>query len=275
MRYSCFTFVFALLLSCFAVLQALCGPVAAANQLSAPRVGVVHYAGGGVYLLYGLPGSYVIGPRVLDGADSVSFSAQGGLTARQGLLTLLRSDLSTAGTLQTGESNPVLGMDGDLTTAIAWLPATQQLAHWNGQAFASVPTPDLAQEGDVSFVSKRDSKTAILLLHSRDGSVSEASVSLETGQITSVTPIAGAHGPSFRQQSFLLYTDHHDLAITTQANGDTKKFSLAADDVRVERASSDCLHLRSAKTQRDWLLHFHNGGFDLAELPAPPAETAK
>jgi hypothetical protein len=273
MRYSFATFIF-VLLSCFATLQALCGPVAA-SQLSAPRVGVVRYTSGGVYLLYGLPGSYVIGPRVLDGADSVSFSERGGLMVRKGSLSLLRSDLSTAGMLETGESNPLLGMDGDLTTAIAWLPSSQKLAYWNGQAFASVSVPDLSREGSVSFVSKRDSKTAVLLLHSPDGFVSEASVSLETGQVTSVTAIAGAHGPSFRHQDFVLFLDNHELVIATPANGNAKRLALAADDVRVERVSSDCLHLWSLATKRDWLLHFRSNDFDLAELPLPSAEVVK
>ena len=275
MKYSFATFVFVLLLSCFATLQVLCGQVAARNQLSAPRVGVVRYADGRVYLLYGLPGSYVIGPRVLDDADSVSFSERGGLVARKRSLVLLRSDFSLVGEFETGESNPLLGMDGDLTTAIAWLPSTKRLVHWDGQAFAAVSAPDLSQEGDISFVSKRDSKTATLLLHSSNGFASEASVSLETGQVTSVTAIGGAHGRLFRHGSFVLFPENHDLVITTPANGNTKKFPLAADDLRVERVSSDCLHLRSLKTQQDWLLHFRGGDCDLAELPPPSAEGAK
>jgi hypothetical protein len=256
-------------------LQTLCGQVAAANQLSAPRVGVIRYASGGVYLLFGLPGSYVIGPRLLNGADSVSFSEQGGLVARKGLLALLRSDFSAAAVFETSESNPMLGMDGDLTTAIAWLPSAQKLTHWNGQAFVSVSVPDLLREGDVDFVSKRDSKTAVLLLHSPSGFVSEASVSLETGQITSVTTIAGAHGRSFRYQSFVLCLDNHELVITTPVTGNTKMFPLAAGDLRIEQVSSDCLHLQSRTTQRDWLLHFRNGDFDLAELSVPSMEAMK
>jgi hypothetical protein len=275
MKYSFATFVFVLLLSCFAMLQVLYGQVAAANQLSAPRVGVVRYADGGVYLLYGLPGSYVIGPRVLDGADSASFSERGGLVARKGSLALLRSDFSLVGTFETGESNPLLGMDDDLTKAIAWLPSTKRLVHWDGQAFAAVSVPDLSREGNIGFVSKRDNRTALLLLHSSDGFASEASVSLETGQVTSVTVIAGAHGHSFRHGPFVLFPENHDLVITTPANGNTKRFPLAADDLSVERVSSDCLHLSSSATRRDWLLHFHNGDFDLAELPPPSVEVAK
>lgn len=264
-----------LLLSCFAALQIVCGQVAAASQLSAPRVGVVRYASGNVYLLYGLPGSYVIGPCVLDHTDALSFSERGGLAARQGSLVLLHPDFSTAATVETGESNPVPGINGDLTTAIAWLPSAQKLVHWNGQAFVSVSVPGLSSEGNVSFVSKRDNKTAVLLLHSAEGSVSEASVSLETGQVISVTTIAGAHGPSYQHQSFLIYATDHKLAITTPTNGSLKKFSLAADDLEFEQASSDCFHLRSKTTQRNWLLHFHNSDFELAELPAPPAEAMR
>jgi hypothetical protein len=270
--FAIFAFV---LLSCFATLQILCGQVAATHQLSAPRVGVIRYASGDVYLLYGLPGNYVIGPRVRDRVDALSFSERGGLAARQGSLMLLRPDFSTTASLQTGESSPVLGLDSDLTTAIAWLPSAQKLAHWNGQAFVSVSVPDILREGEVSLVSKRDDKTAVLTLHSVEGTVTEVTISLETGQVLSVTTIAGAHGPSYRYQSFVLCTIDHHLAMVIPADSNIKKLPLIADDWEFEQASSDCLHLRSKATRRDWLLHFHNGGFDLTELPAPSAEAVK
>ena len=271
MRYPFSPFVFLLFLSCFAAIQILCGQIAA-RQLSSPRVGVVRYADGSLYLLYGLPGSYLVGPRVLGGTDDASFSQRGGIVARKGLITLLRPDLSTVGTFETaGESNPLLGIDDDLTTAIAWLPSTQRLAHWNGQSFATVSVPDTLREGEVCFVSKRDGQTASLLLHSPDGSVSEASVSLATGQLISVMPLAGAHGRAFRQGSFVLYSDNQSLAITTPANGNTKQLPLPGSELKMERISSDCLHVRSLTARRDWVLHFHNGSFDLEELPPPPS----
>ncbi len=271
MRQSFPPFVFLLFLSCFAAIQTLCGQIAA-RQLSSPRVGVVRYADGGLYLLYGLPGSYLVGPRVLDGTDDASFSQGGGIVARKGSIALLRSDFSTLGTFEmAGENNPLLGINDDLTTAIAWLPSTQRLVHWNGQSFASVSVPDILREGEVSFVSKRDGKTASLLLHSSDGSVSEASISLATGQLMSVMPLAGAQGRAFRQGSFVLFSDNHNLTITTPSNGNTKQLPLPGSDLKIERISSDSLHVRSLTARRDWVLHFHNGDCDLEELPPPPS----
>jgi hypothetical protein len=271
MRYSLPTSVFLLFLCCFAAIQTLCGQIAA-HQLSSPRIGVVRYADGSLYLLYGLPGSYLIGPRVLDGTDAASFSKQGGIVSRKGTLALLRADLSTAQTFEaTGETSPILGINDDLTTAIAWLPSVQKLVHWNGQSFASVSVPDLLREGEVSFVSKSDNRTASLLLHSPDGSVNEASVSLGTGQLVSVMPITGAHGRAFRQGSFVLFSDNRNLTITTPSNGNTKQIPISGGNLKMERISSDCLHVRSLTSQRDWVLHFHNGDFDLEELPPPPS----
>lgn len=275
MRYSFATFAFALTLSCFATLQILCGQIAAAHQVSSPRVAAARYAKGGVYLLYGLPGNYVLGPRVLGGVDAASFSERGGIVARAGLLMLLDSDFSLMGTFEAGENKPLLGIDGDSTTAIAWLPAAQKLAHWDGQSFAVVSVPDLSREGEVTFVSKHDSRTASLLLHSSNGSVSEASVSLQTGQVLSVATVAGAQGSSFRYRSLVIFSDHGDLVIATPSDGNTKRFPLGVDDLKIERASSDCLHLSSPAARRNWLLHFHQGDFDLAELPSPSAEAAK
>jgi hypothetical protein len=275
MKHSFLTFAFVLALSFFASLQVLCGQIAAAHQLSSPRVGVVRYPDGGVYLLYGLPGNYVLGPRVLDGADAASFSERGGLVARKGSLSLLDPDLSLIGTFETGEGMPLVDINGDPATAIAWLPAAQKLVHWNGQAFVSVSVPGLSQEGEVSFVSKRNPQTASLLLHSPSGSVSEASVSLQTGQILSVTTIVGAQGPSFRYRSFIIFSGDRDLLIATPSDGNTRRFPLGTADLKIERAASDCLHISSPTAQRNWLLHFRNNDMDLAELPSLPVEVTK
>ena len=275
MKHSLLTFAFALALSLFATLQVLCGQIAAAHQLSSPRVGVVRYPDGGVYLLYGLPGNYVLGPRMLDGADAASFSERCGIVARKGSLALLGPDLSLVGTFEAGERAPLLGIDSDPATAIAWLPTAQKLVHWNGQSFASVSVPDLSQEGEVSFVSKRDSQTASLLLHSPSGSVSEASVSLQTGQILSVATTAGVQGSSFRYRSFVIFSNGRDVVIATPSDGNTRRFPLGTDDLKIERASSDCLHISSPTTRRNWLLHFRNNDIDLAELPPSPVEVTK
>ena len=158
-----------------------------------------------------------------------------------------------------------------MNTAIAWLPSTQRLVHWGGQGFASVSVPGLSQEAEVSFVSKRDSKTASLLLHTASGSVSEALVSLETGELLSLTTLAGVHGWSFRQQSFVLFSDNQNLIVTTPSNGYTKQFPLPGKDLKVQRVSSDCLHVSSLAAKRDWLLHSRGSDFDLLELPPPPS----
>lgn len=257
------------LLSCFAALQVLCSGIAAASQLSSPRVGVVRYADGGLYVIYGLPGSYVVGPRMLDGVDEASFSSQGGLVARQGSITLLNPDFSTAGTFAAGDSKPVLNIEGDLKTAIAWLPSAQKLVHWKEQEFVSVSAPDVLREGDVTSLSKRDDRTALVLLHSANGSVSEAAVSLETGQLISVIPVGNAHGRAFRQKSFVLFEDKGELVMTNPLSGDNRRTAIAGNSFEVERASTDGLHVKSKADQRDWILHFREDGFDISELPPP------
>jgi len=275
MKHSFITLAFALALSCFATLQILCGQIVAAHQLSSPRVGAVRYVDGSVYLLYGLPNNYVLGPRVLDGVDAASFSEGGGIVAQKGTLTLLGSDFSPIGTFEAGESKPLLGINDNPSTAIAWLPAVQKLVHWNGQAFVSVSVPDLSREGEISFVSKRDPKVAFLLLHSSSGSVSEVSISLQTGQVLSAATVVGVQGPSFQHRSSIVSLDYRDLVIATPSNGNTRRFPLNADDLRMEQASSDCLHISSPATRRNWVLHFHNGDFDVAELPSPSARVTK
>ena len=99
---------------------------------------MVRYANRTVRVVYGVPSNFVIADQMLDSADAVSFSNSGGMVAKNGKVQIFAEGQRTAsGEYSVGTITPVLNVDGELTTAVAWLPGSSVLLHWTGQSFAA------------------------------------------------------------------------------------------------------------------------------------------
>ncbi|HWF47165.1 MAG TPA: hypothetical protein VG168_09180, partial [Bryobacteraceae bacterium] len=191
------------LLSCAAVLGAI----------STPKVGMVRCRDGAVYALYGLHANFLTGERAFSLAQAASFSDHGGLVASDGRLMLVGADGSVQSTYFEGEASPVLNMDGDASSAIAWLPRQSELLTWNGAQFTAIALQNPALAGMVDSVRMVGGNAAELLVTESDGSVDRVTVSMPDGTVTDVSAIPGANGSAFEQQSFLLFHDSNGLEV--------------------------------------------------------------
>lgn len=240
-------------------------------QLAPPRVGVVRYATGAVHPVLGVQGNYVVGKRLFDSVDALSFSDAGGLLSRNGSLLLLDPNLTTIATLEADAAAPIVAIDNSLSSAIAWLPQRHTLVHWNGSALVSVLVPDASVAGQAFSISKSDPATATILAKSAGGAVEEDSISLRTGALLSRSLLPAASGNLYRQGSALLSVQNEQLVSASSLTGSRKTLPIHAGDVWFERMSSACVHLHSPASGRDWLVHFTGDQPSLFELPAPPA----
>jgi hypothetical protein len=232
-------------------------------QLGAPRVGNARYADGTVRSVFGLDANFVVGPERMTGT-AASFSDQGGLVATSGKIQLLRPDGTVAGEYATPEVNPLLDIDGDLNSAVAWLPSTHTLLWWSGAGFNATQVAGELPGRATSVQS--DGSTATFLVTAADGSVLRTAVTVANGDIASAEVVPGAQGPAFAQASFVVFRAERGLAVE-QANGDIRILSFAAPDLQIERMSSNWLHIHSAATNQDWALHLNRSVCELWQLP--------
>ncbi len=252
----------------FFLLASVCPATWLEAQVGAPKVGVARYSDNSVHAVFGVHDDFVISAQVIGSAEAISFSDSGGLLAKNGRIQLIGPSSALVAEYESGESTPVLNVDGDLTTAIAWLPERHALLHWNGKSFVltDVASPLL---GPVTSLRLENQATAQLLVTERGGIVSEATISLETGYLISLSVLPGVGGPAFRQHSFILFHDERGLEV---ASGSTvpRILPVSAADLTIERMSSDWLHLASASSKQNWILHLSNTALELSELPAAP-----
>jgi hypothetical protein len=242
-------------------------------QLTVPKVGVVRFPDGGLRTVLGLDSNFIVNREVIAKADADSFSDQGGLLAKNGRIQLLGPDLKVVAEYDSGESAPLLNIDGDLRTAIAWLPTERALLYWDGKSFALAQTNDQLLS-HVLALRVGNSKTAKLLILEQGGAVSSATVSLESGNLLALNFLPGVQRSVFEQHSFLLFQDRDGLEIQAP-DGKVRTIPISVPDLSFERISSDWLHLTSPSAKQDWLLHLNRSTLAISQLPAAPMEVSK
>lgn len=246
----------------------LISPAALVAQLSVPKVGVARYADRTVRGINGLESNLLIDSQVLSSADAVSFSDAGGLISAAGRIQLLTIQGSVAGEFNSNESTPVLNIDGDLTTAIAWLPSRHLLVHWNGNSFLETQVNGADIPGEVTSVQAVTPTVARLLAIDSRGNVFQTSVSLQTGNLISLDLVPGIKGPAFQQYGFIVSQGPNGLEIQAP-NGSVRTLPLSAPALQFERMSSGWVHIASPSTHQDWALHLTSNALQLSILPAP------
>ena len=241
-------------------------------QVDAPRVGILRCADRTVRPILGLQDNFILGDAVFASADAVSFSDRGGLAASNGSVYVVAPSGHVLGQYSSSERHPVLSIERDLTTAIAYLPSEQTLLRWNGRSFSPVRLATAASFGTISSIELQDTDSARLLATTPDNNVSEITVSLDTGQTASVRLLPSIQGPAFLYDSLVLFQDKEGLEIEA-ANGARRTLSIAAEHLVVERMASQWLHITSSDTKQSWALNLSGGTLHLSEIPAAPPKT--
>lgn len=243
--------------------------VAANCQLAIPSVGYVRYANDGVRGIYGLEGNYIVSRSVLAQADAASFSTAGGLIFNSGSLALVDPELVAVSTTAIEDSDPIVRLDGSLNTAIAWLPKSHALMHWNGESFVRTAVSGIGEEGIVTSVRKLDARTASLLVSKPDSTVVRYRLSLQTGEIKSLTAVPNALGYAFEIGDRILGFKEGKLSVFSQVGETLQTLTVPVDSgLLIAQVSTKCLHLNTKKPGEDWLLHLDGNDLRLYRLPA-------
>jgi hypothetical protein len=210
-----------------------------------------------------LAANFIVADQPFAMADAVSFSDRAGLIASKGKIQLLGSDGLLIGEYNSREANPILNVEGDKATAIAWLPSERTLLRWAVKQFRVFPVP--AIEGRVTSIRTAGADRAQLLIFNNDGSTSRAVVALTAGDVISLDTVPGVSGPVFAEQKSLIFREGKNLAIETP---DGVRHTLRVPgNVVIERMSSEWLHLSFAGTNRHWALHLVGSQPELFVLP--------
>ncbi len=124
-------------------------------EVNTPRIGLVRYADGSVWVMNGLRANFVLATRLFTATKEACFSDVGGLVAIPGEIELVTLEGSVVGRYRTEEAQPVLRIDKNLSSATIWLPSTKTMLRWNGKSFTAAegeaPDPAFRQKSFLLF----------------------------------------------------------------------------------------------------------------------------
>ncbi len=243
-------------------------------QINPPRAGFLRYGSLPLQGVYGIPGNFVPAQASFGAATAVSFSDAGGLLAANGLIELVRADGSLAASYKSGPTTPLLNIDRDLTTAVAWLPDSHSLVWWNGKRFELAELGEGIPNGRITSVALTSPTTARLLVTNPDGSVSAAVVSLATDNISSSDLLPEVTGPAFQFGSFLLWAGESGLELQAEA-GLNHTLTSPAGPFTAERMSTHWVHVYFPSDRTHWALHLSETQPTLWRLPALSPDAVK
>ncbi|MBV8809506.1 MAG: hypothetical protein JO033_12605, partial [Acidobacteriaceae bacterium] len=178
---------------------------------------------------------------------------------------LLSASGAEIGRYATDETAPVLSVEGEAQSAIAWLPKRQAIIRWNGTSFNGFVLPAGSISGSVSSLSALGKNEAELLVF-ENGAAARIMISLgEESAIRSMDAVPGATGPALGFGSLLFFRDAE--GVTLESPNGLRRTLPVPNDVAAERMSSHWLHLQSRATKQDWVLHLDAAHPELLLLP--------
>jgi hypothetical protein len=235
------------------------------GQINAPRVGVVRYSDLTVRPVYGLPASFVVGQPLSSAVTAASFSDNGGILVSGGRIRVIRPDGSTLAE-EPGSADAVVGIEKSLASAIAFLPASNTLLHFDGKEFHRT---ELSSPLPGSVLSLRAGAETASLLVEHDGAVSEIIVTLSSGNIFSESFLSDVRAPAAYFGIFIAYRDELGLELEA-ANGARQSLPfLCTGSISFERMASNSLKAGCPATGQEWALQLSPKRLYLSELPLP------
>lgn len=243
----------------------LCLAASGFGQINAPRVGLVRYADLTVRPVYGLPASFVLGQPVATGVTAACFSDNGGILVSGGQIRVISPAGSTLAE-EIGSSDAVVGIENSLASAVAFLPASNTLLHFDGKEFhrteISGPLPG-------SVLSLRAGAETASLLVENDRAVSEITIALSSGNILSENFLPGVQAPAAYVGTLVAYRDERGLELVAP-NGAPRAFPFACSgSISFENMASNWLHLACPVSGQQWALQVPPKRLHLSELPLP------
>jgi hypothetical protein len=235
-------------------------------QISAPRIGIARYPDGSLHALRGLSANIIVSDLPVEPVDAASFSDRGGIVSHKGVLRLLNSELSTVAEYNAGPGKPLLSINDELTSALAWISSNNTLIHWDGSQFRSVTVTDPDLSGRVTDLQfSRNLEAQLTVVHA-DKTVSLLNVSLQDGSVLTWQLLPGVRGETFTQGSDFVYTTATELLVDN-LRGSRRSLPLPAADLQIERMSNNWFNLYSPSQKQNWALHVTHADVSISQLP--------
>jgi hypothetical protein len=242
--------------------------IAAAAPPANPVAGIVREPDRTLRSVYGFSSNLINGgPLPIKGVLAAAFSSHAGLILTSGSLDFVKLDGTVVGSYATEELHPVLGVAaGASQHAVAWLPSEEKFVRWSGAQFTAIPLNFAQLPGPIVALQVNRGDSVDLWTKAQTADVQHFRLSLPDGALSPLEAVTGVDSSVAVLNGALVFADSGNLRVQLPA-GTTRTLPFPFSDLTLEAASDHWLHIASASTRRQWMLHVDASGAALSELP--------
>lgn len=165
----------------------------AQSALAPPQLGFVADGSRALRPVYGVAGSFVLGPAVQGGIEGAAFSGTLGLLKTNSSLAAFDAKGKLLGSMEAPRGGALFAFSADGTAALAFLTASKELMEWCGAGFVPIPF-DSETAGAAIAISFPSFAEAVLIVE-RERGLWELHLPLNLAGVLSQKALPGIHAP--------------------------------------------------------------------------------
>jgi len=249
----------------FLIASLLAAIAAAQPAIRPPRMGFVGQADGTLRPVYGVAGSFILGPPVAAKVISQAFSGSLGLLKTDATLVAFDGRGQALASMNAAAGPALFAFSPDGVTALACVPSSNTLVEWRGGKFSTVPFPP--EPDTVVAIAMPNAFDAALIID-RNGDLWESWLQLGHASVSSQRALAGVTSPLLALASGdFVYGDAGGIVVRKPDNSEVHVAAHLPAKFSLRQMGSDWVQLADLESGRRFAIRISSGHECLFQLP--------
>lgn len=191
----------------------------AQHAIAPPQLGFMQDASLALRPVYGLAGTFILGPSITGPILSEAFSGSLGLLKTDSSLAAFNSQGKVLASMDVSGGPALFAFSPSGITALAYIASSNSLVEWRGSAFSRVSFHPVADT--VLAIAFPDSLTATLIVQRSADRLWEVHVPLGALETLAESALAGVHAPVLAlPEGDLVYTEAGGIVVRRAAGSE-------------------------------------------------------
>jgi hypothetical protein len=238
----------------------------AQSAIAPPQLGFATDGARALRPVYGVAGSFVLGPAVAGDVAEAAFSGSLGLFKAGSSLAAFDAQGKLLGSIEVPSGDALFAFSAEGSAALAYLTSTKTLMEWCGGEFTPVPL-DTAPMGDVIGIAFPTAAEAVLIVE-RERGLWELHVPTNGAGVLARSALPGLHAPVLPLAAGgLLYTKEGAIVIRGADGAEMRLAASLPAEFSLEQMSRDWVELSDVNSAARFAIRTTPGREGFYRLP--------
>lgn len=249
----------------FLIASILAVSASAQPAIQAPQIGFAGQVNGTLRPVYGVAGSFILGPPVASKVISQAFSGSLGLLKTDATLVAFDGEGHVFASMDAAAGPALFAFSPDGVTALAYVASSNTLVEWRGGKFSAVPfTPE---PDTVAAIAMPNAFDAAMIID-RNGHLWESWLELGHASVSSQRALAGVRAPLLALASGdFVYGDASGIVVRKPDNSEVHVAARLPAKFSLQQMGSDWVQLADLESGRRFAIRISSGHESCYQLP--------